>query len=47
MTTRIIFNGQGYPGTEAMPENVRDAYLKALALLKDAEIPRKARWERG
>jgi hypothetical protein len=37
MTTRIIFNGQEYAGTEAMPESVRDAYLKALALLKDAD----------
>jgi hypothetical protein len=37
MTTRIIFNGQEYPSTEAMPENVRSAYLKALELFKDAD----------
>jgi hypothetical protein len=29
MTTRIMFNGQEYPSTEAMPENIRNAYLEA------------------
>ena len=37
MTTRIIFNGQEYPSTEAMPENVRNAYLQALTVLRDAD----------
>ena len=37
MTTRIIFNGQEYPSTEAMPENIRNAYEKALTMLRDAD----------
>jgi hypothetical protein len=37
MTTRIIFNGQEYPSTEAMPENIRNAYLQALTVLRDAD----------
>jgi hypothetical protein len=37
MTTRIIFNGQEYPSTEAMPEDVRNAYLQALTMLRDAD----------
>jgi hypothetical protein len=31
MATRIIFNGQEYAGTDAMPEAVRKSYLDALA----------------
>jgi hypothetical protein len=38
MTTRIIFNGQDYASTEAMPENVRNAYLEALTMLRDADV---------
>jgi hypothetical protein len=38
MTTRIIFNGQEYASTEAMPENVRNAYLEALTMLRDADV---------
>jgi hypothetical protein len=37
MTTRIIFNGQEYPSTEAMPEHIRNAYLQALTMLRDAD----------
>jgi hypothetical protein len=37
MTTRIIFNGQEYPSTEAMPDDVRKAYQQALACLADAD----------
>jgi hypothetical protein len=37
MTTRIIFNGQEYSSTEAMPEDVRNAYLRAIAMLRDAD----------
>ena len=37
MTTHIIFNGQEYPSTEAMPEDVRNAYLQALTMLRDAD----------
>ena len=37
MTTRIIFNGQEYPSTEAMPQAVRIAYQEALAKLEDAD----------
>jgi hypothetical protein len=37
MTTRIIFNGQEYPSTEAMPEDIRNAYLQALTVLRDAD----------
>jgi hypothetical protein len=37
MTTRIIFNGQEYPSTEAMPDDVRKAYQQALAYLADAD----------
>jgi len=37
MSTRIIFNGQEYASVEAMPENVRSAYLSALAMLRDAD----------
>ncbi len=36
MSTRIIFNGQEYAGVEAMPQEVRNAYLAALAMLRDA-----------
>jgi hypothetical protein len=36
MTTRIIFNGQEYASTEAMPTAVRTAYQEALAKLEDA-----------
>ena len=49
MTTRIIFNGQEYASTEAMPEHIRNAYLEALAMLRDGGrqwYPRRARgWE--
>jgi hypothetical protein len=37
MTTRIIFNGQEYASTEAMPENIRNAYLEALTMLRDGD----------
>lgn len=37
MTTRIIFNGQEYPSTEAMPGDVRKMYQQALAQLADAD----------
>jgi hypothetical protein len=37
MTTRIIFNGQEYASSEAMPEAVRTAHREALARLKDAD----------
>ena len=37
MTTRIIFNGQEYASTEAMPQAVRTAYQETLAKLEDAE----------
>jgi NADH:ubiquinone oxidoreductase subunit 6 (subunit J) len=37
MTTRIIFNGQEYASTEAMPQAVRTAYRQALAKLEDAD----------
>lgn len=36
MTTRIIFNGQEYASTEAMPKAVRTAYQEALAGLEEA-----------
>jgi filamentous hemagglutinin family protein len=48
MTTRIIFNGQEYASTEAMPQAVRTAYQEALAKLEDANengVP--GRLERG
>jgi hypothetical protein len=32
MATRIIFNGQEYASPEAMPEDIRKAYLEALAM---------------
>lgn len=35
MSTRIIFNGQEYPSTDAMPEEVRKSYLQALAQFAD------------
>ena len=38
MTTRIIFNGQEYASTEAMPKAVRTAYQEALAKLEDANL---------
>jgi hypothetical protein len=44
MTTRIIFNGLEYAGTEAMPKAVRTAYQEALAKLEDANqngVPNK------
>jgi hypothetical protein len=34
---RIIFNGQQYASTEAMPEDVRKMYRQALAQLADAD----------
>lgn len=37
MTTRIIFNGQEYASPEAMPEDVRKAYLETLTILRDAD----------
>jgi hypothetical protein len=37
MTIRIIFNGQEYASTEAMPEAVRTAYQDALSKLKDSD----------
>jgi hypothetical protein len=37
MTTRIIFNGQEYSSTEAMPEDVRKLYQQALSQLADAD----------
>jgi hypothetical protein len=37
MATRIIFNGQEYASTDAMPEEVRRAYLQALAQFADAD----------
>ena len=37
MTTRIIFKGQEYPSTEAMPQAVRTAYQEALAKSEDAD----------
>jgi hypothetical protein len=38
MTIRIIFNGQEYPSTEAMPEAVRTAYQEALSKLKATSL---------
>lgn len=35
MSTHIIFNGQEYPSTDAMPEEVRKSYLQALAQFAD------------
>ncbi len=37
MTVRINFNGQEYSDPDAMPEDVRKAYLGALAWLRDAD----------
>ncbi len=37
MTTRIIFNGQEYASPEAMPEDVRKAYLETLTIFRDAD----------
>jgi hypothetical protein len=37
MATRIIFNGQEYASSEAMPQAVRTAYQEALAKLEDAD----------
>jgi hypothetical protein len=37
MTLRIIFNGQEYASVEAMPENVRNAYLTVLKMLRDTD----------
>jgi hypothetical protein len=37
MGTRIIFNGQEYPSTDAMPEAVRTAYQQAIARFADAD----------
>ncbi|MGH9894397.1 MAG: hypothetical protein ACREA0_20915, partial [bacterium] len=37
MSTRIIFNGQEYVSVEAMPENIRNAYLTVLTMLRDAD----------
>jgi hypothetical protein len=37
MTTRIIFNGQDYSSTEAMPDDVRKLYQQALSQLADAD----------
>lgn len=37
MATRIIFNGQEYANTDAMPEEVRKAYRQALAQFADAD----------
>jgi hypothetical protein len=34
--TRIVFNGQEYPSREAMPEDVRQAYDEALAMVRGA-----------
>lgn len=34
---RIVFNGQEYASTEAMPAGVRQAYEQAISLLKDAD----------
>jgi hypothetical protein len=35
--TRIIFNGQEYPSTDAMPDAVRQSYFQALAQFADAD----------
>jgi TRAP-type C4-dicarboxylate transport system permease small subunit len=40
MTTRIIFNGQEYASTEAMPQAVRTAYQEALAKHPNQDFPR-------
>lgn len=37
MGTRIIFNGQEYSSSEAMPPSVRQTYEQALAQLTDAD----------
>jgi hypothetical protein len=37
MPARIIFNGQEYASVEAMPENVRNAYLTVLTMLRDTD----------
>ena len=37
MATRIIFNGQEYASSDAMPEQVRKAYEQALAQFVDAD----------
>jgi hypothetical protein len=37
MATRIIFNGKEYATPEAMPEEVRKMYQRALAQLADAD----------
>jgi hypothetical protein len=37
MATRIIFNGQEYASTDAMPGEVRKAYQQALAQFADAD----------
>ncbi len=37
MPLRIIFNGQEYAGTEAMPEHVRKAYQEAVSALADKD----------
>ena len=37
MATRIIFNGQEYASTDAMPKEVRKAYQQALAQFADAD----------
>jgi hypothetical protein len=37
MSTRIIFNGQEYSSTEAMPDDVRTMYQQTLSQLADAD----------
>jgi len=37
MATRIIFNGQEYASIEVMPEDIRNAYVTALSMLRDAD----------
>lgn len=37
MAIRIIFNGQEYPSTDVMPEEVRKGYQQALAQFADAD----------
>ena len=36
MSIRIVFNGREYTSVEAMPEDVRKAYLDAMAMMGDA-----------
>ena len=37
METKIIFNGKEYANSEAMPEEVRQAYRQAMAHFADAD----------